>query len=260
MAMWDKGAMAEVAVQRAGAVTIVEMRRPPFNHFDDRLLRAVADECERAQSQDGCHAIVLCSEGRHFCAGADFGTDAFEGDRDAAAARIYAEGVRLFRIEVPIVAAVQGAAVGGGLGLACAADFRTGSASTRLHANFAALGFHQGFGLSLTLPRIVGHQRAKEMLLTSRPVPGETALAIGLLDRLAEPGAERAAAVDLATEIAAVSPLAARSIKRTLIGTLPDDIPAVLEHELHEQQQLWHTPDSQARVAAALSRQRPRAR
>ena len=251
--------MSDVTVTRVGLVAIVEVQRPPTNFFDHELLRDLADRCEELQSDaDACHAIVIASLGKHFCAGANFGSQELTVDRDTAASRIYTEGIRLFSIELPVVAAVQGAAVGGGLGLACAADFRVASSATRFHANFAALGFHHGFGLTVTLPRLVGPQRAKDLLLTARPVTGDEAVKIGLADRLAEPGEERAGAIALATEIAAAGRLAVRSIKRTLTASLANDVEAALRHELEEQSWLWATPDSQARVAASLARPKQR--
>src|SRR6202035_3326912 len=86
---------------------------------------------------------------------------------------LYEEAVRLIAARTPIVAAVQGAAVGGGLGLALAADFRIASPSTRFIANFSRLGLHHGFGITVTLPAVVGQQHALDMLYTGRAVAGE---------------------------------------------------------------------------------------
>ena len=88
--------------------------------------------------------------------------------------------MRLFANPTPVVAAIQGAAVGGGLGLALMADFRVASPEARFSANFARLGFHHGFGLTVTLPRLVGQQRAAEMLYTGQRVKSDEALRIGL--------------------------------------------------------------------------------
>lgn len=247
----------EVGVTDVGYVTVIEIRRPPANYFDYDLLRAIADACETRQRERTCRAIVLCAEGKHFCAGANFGSGSLQDDRDAEAARLYREGIRLFSVELPIVAAVQGAAVGGGLGLACAADFRVASSASRFHANFSALGFHHGFGLSVTLPRIVGPQRARDLLLTSRRIGGEEAFGLGLVDRLVEPGRERDGAIELAGMLASRAPLAVRAIKQTLGTNLASDVAAALEHELREQQRLWSTRDSQIGIAAGLAGETP---
>src|SRR6185295_18257851 len=89
-----------------------------------------------------------------------------------------------FATRTPVVAAVQGAAIGGGLGLALWPDFRIAAPEARFSANFARLGFHHGFGLTVTLPRVVGQQRALELLYTGARIDGKRAHAIGLVDRL----------------------------------------------------------------------------
>ncbi|MFS8198360.1 enoyl-CoA hydratase/isomerase family protein [Streptomyces sp. CWNU-52B] len=247
-------------VDLAGHVAVVELRRPPANFFDEGLVRAVADAVTGLGDDPRCRVIVLCSEGKHFCAGADFGDD---GDFTAASrpetsGRLYREAVRIFRAPKPIVAAVQGAAVGGGLGLACAADFRVTEPGGRFAANFSQLGFHPGFGLSVTLPRIVGVQKAADLFYSGRRVRGTEAVDIGLADRLTEPGTVRTAAVEWAQEIARSAPLAVRSVRATLRAGLADEVEAAVAHELREQQRLWSTEDSAEGIAAGLARRAPR--
>ncbi len=251
--------MSDLNVSVADHVALLEICRGPANYFDRVLLQQIAEAAEELQAGRAARVIVLCSQGRHFCAGADFGSgplhDSAAREREAAA--LYEQGIRLFELELPVVAAVQGAAVGGGLGLACAADFRVASARTRFQANFAALGFHHGFALSVTLPRIVGAQRALDLLMSSRRVDGAEAQAIGLADRLAADGGERDGAMILARELAAAAPLAVRSIKQTLRAGLAAQARAALAHELSEQQRLWRTKDSQIGIAASLQRSVP---
>jgi enoyl-CoA hydratase/carnithine racemase len=151
-----------------------------------------------------------------------------------------------------VIAAVQGAAVGGGLGLACAADFRVATPRSRFSANFARIGLHHGFALSVTLPAIIGQQRAAELLYTGKRIGGEEALSIGLADRLTEnlPGA----AHELAVEIAEAAPLAVRAIRATTRDGLADRVRAAMARELSEQQQLWPTADFAEGVKAAAER------
>jgi len=238
-------------------VATVEIHRPPANFFDVALIRSLADAYD-GLSAGATRAIVLCSEGRHFCAGADFsGASNAERIDVEAAASLYAEGARLFEVPVPVVAAVQGAAIGGGLGLACSADFRVASAGSRFSANFARLGFHQGFGLSITLPAIVGGQRAAELLYTGRRIGGEAAAAMGLADRLVPDDQIREEARALAAEIAGSAPLAVRSIKATLRGDLAARIREVTPHEDREQARLRATEDFVEGVAASAERRQP---
>jgi enoyl-CoA hydratase/carnithine racemase len=239
-------------------VAEVEIHRPPNNFFDVSLIRNLADAYSTLDEELECRAVVLCAEGKHFCAGADFNrqSDA-QALPEEGAASLYAEAVRLFRSEVPVVAAVQGAAIGGGLGLACSADFRVAAPEARFAANFARLGFHQGFGLSVTLPLVVGQQRALELLYTGRRVPGEEALDMGLCDRLAPFDQVRAEARGLAGEIAASAPLAVRSIRQTLRGHLADEVARVTEREDAEQIRLRTTSDFAEGTRASFERREP---
>jgi enoyl-CoA hydratase/carnithine racemase len=233
-------------------VATVEFSRPPHNHFDVDLIGSLAEAYERLDEDEGCRAIVLCSAGRHFCAGADFGGSGTGGPP------LYDEAVRLFAARTPVVAAVQGAAVGGGLGLALSADFRVASPDSRFVANFSRLGFHHGFGLTVTLPAAVGMQAALDLLYTGRRVKGEEALVLGLCDRLAAAGEERAQARALAAEVAASAPLAVRSIRATLRGGLADAVRAATEHEQREQARLISSEDFREGVRAMAERRTPR--
>ena len=249
--------MTDVAVELLeGFVALVEVRRPPNNFFDVGMISAIADAYDELDVNDQCRAIVLCAEGKHFCAGADFsGASRSGGDTTAD---LYAEAVRLFEAKTPVVAAVQGAAIGGGLGLACSADFRVASPSTRLAANFAQLGFHHGFGLSVTLPAIVGNQHSATMLYTGRRINAEEAGAIGLVDRVVADEDLRPTAIAMAAEIAMSAPLAVRSIRKTLRGDLADRVRVATNRERQEQERLRRTEDWAEGVRASAERRPPR--
>jgi enoyl-CoA hydratase/carnithine racemase len=237
-------------------VAVVEIRRPPDNFFDADLISCVADAYDWLDERADVRMIMLCSEGKNFCAGADFsGRNQVGG----GARELYQAAVRLFQARLPVVAVVQGAAVGGGLGLACSADFRVASPESRFSANFARLGLHQGFGLSVTLPGVVGQQAAMDMLYSGRRVKGEEAARIGLADRLAPAAADlRAVARDLAGQIAESAPLAVRAIRATLRAGLADRVRQAMDTELTEQGLLWQTADFAEGVRASAERRQPR--
>ena len=151
----------------------------------------------------------------------------------------------------------KGAAVGGGLGLSLVADFRVASADSRFTANFNRLGFHPGFGLSITLPRVVGEQKAALLFYTGRRIGGEEAHAIGLVDVLVPQAEVRDAALALAREIAQSAPLAVASTRRTLRRGLADAIAAITDHELTEQQRHFETEDFKEGVTAMAERRMP---
>lgn len=240
-------------------VAVVEIRRPPANYFDAGLLERIGSVYGALATRGDIRAIVLCSEGKHFCAGADFtGASSAEAvTAEDGARRLYAAGIELFRSPLPVVAALQGATIGGGVGLALSADFRVAETGSRFATNFSRLGFHPGFGLSVTLPRAVGRQFAAEMLLTGRTVSAEEAAAAGLCDRLVASGEVRAEAVRFAVELAAAAPLAVRSIRSTLRSDLADEVAAIVDHEREEQARLRATADFTEGVAAAAERRDP---
>jgi 2-(1,2-epoxy-1,2-dihydrophenyl)acetyl-CoA isomerase len=235
-------------------VATVEFDRPPHNHFDVALIAALADAYAALDEDPACRAILLCSSGRHFCAGADF------HDRgDEHVNELYVQAVRLFAAATPVVAAVQGAAIGGGLGLALSADFRVAGPSTRFAANFARLGIHHGFGLTVTLPAAVGTQAALDLLYTGRRVKGGEARALGLCDRLAgDDGELRSLARAFAAEIATSAPLAVRSIRQTMRGDLPERVRAATQREDAQQADLFVTDDFREGVHATAERRTPR--
>jgi len=235
-------------------VAVAEIRRAPNNFFDQTLIAQLADAFEKLDAEPRCRAAVLASEGKHFCAGANFASDVSLG---AVGNHLYDEAVRLFATRTPVVAAVQGAAIGGGLGLALWPDFRVAAPDARFSANFARLGFHHGFGLSVTLPRAVGPQRALELLYTGERIDGERAHAIGLVDRLAPLAQVREAARAFAAEIAASGPLAIDSIRETMRGQLAEEVRAATQRERAEQERLQHSADFKEGVAAMAERRPP---
>lgn len=245
---------ADLTVELDDHVAILEVHRPPTNYFDLDVLRQLADAGNELAAGGDCRVIVLASEGKHFCAGANFGEGDLGDARVESSRAVYTEAARIFDVELPIVAAVQGSAVGGGLGLACAADFRVAAASSRFHANFSALGFHHGFALSVTLPRLVGEQKAAEMLYTSCRLTGSEAYSMGLVDRLVDEGQVRAEAMAFARSIAKSAPLAVRSMRQTLRAGMRQAIRVALERELSEQAWLWKTEDCAAGIEANLAR------
>ena len=264
--MNDAPSFHDIAVSRAGHVATVEMRRPPHNFFDSALIAEIGTAFEQLDADPECRAIVLAAEGRSFCAGADFGDGSTldkdgqrpgELNRDDAVRHLYLEGNRLFRTQKPIVAAVHGAAIGGGLGLAMVADFRVTCPQARFSANFTRLGFHPGFGLTVTLPQVIGTTKAALMFYTSRRVTGEEAYAMGLADVLVPQDEVRAAALKLAGEIAENAPLGLVATRATLRGDLADRVLRATEHELREQTRLRKTDDFKEGVRAVAERRVP---
>ena len=247
----------DISVSIKQYLAYVEINRPPNNFFDANLIQQIADAYESLDEEDECRVILLKSEGKNFCAGANFGQDEDMLDKSVPYKKLYAQAVRLFRTRKPVIAVVQGAAIGGGLGLALSADFRVACHESRFAANFAKLGFHPGFGSSITLPRVVGVQKAMDMLFTARRVTGEEAFKIGLADKFCSKEKIIEEAEQLAKEIASSAPMAVESIRSTLRGNLADQIEQIVDWELSEQVRLQKTEDFKTGIAASLSRETP---
>jgi enoyl-CoA hydratase/carnithine racemase len=234
-------------------IAVVELCRPPHNYVDAALLDGLADCFEGLDALADVRCVVLAAQGKTFCAGADFSRDEGNGN---TARRFYSAAVRLFAGRKPVVAAIQGAAIGAGLGLTLVADFRIATPEARFSANFTRLGIHPGFGISHTLPRLVGQQSAAMLLYTGRRIGGEEALRIGLVDRLAVASELRAVAIALAREIADSAPLAVMATRATLRRGLAEAVAAQTAHEASEQERLFLTADY-AEGLRAVAERRP---
>src|SRR5262252_1311426 len=215
--------MGDIGIEKSDHVALVEIRRPPNNFFDIPLIKEIAGAFESFDDDIHIRAVVLAAQGKAFCAGANFGDGSTldaQGRRPnepgPGVAPLYVEGNRLFRTKKPIIAAVHGAAVGGGLGLAMVADFRVACPETRFCANFTRLGFHPGFGLTVTLPEVIGKTNAALMFYTSRRVTGEEAYRMGLADMLVAQDEVRSTAQKLAAEIAENAPLGVMATRASL--------------------------------------------
>jgi enoyl-CoA hydratase/carnithine racemase len=251
--------IGDVAVTRLeGHVAQLEIRRGPNNFFDVALIRDLATAFGELDDDDAVRASVLCAEGRHFCAGANFGSAADRESRverrEGARNPLYEEAVRLFENRKYVVAAVQGAAVGGGFGLSMFPDFRVGCPESRFTANFVKLGFTPGFGLTTVLPRVIGPQAANALFATGRRIGGEEALALGILDRLVPQADVREAAIALAREIAENAPLALLSLRAQMRGDLAAAVQAATDVENVEQFRLQQTDDYAEGVKAVAER------
>jgi len=256
------GPFKDIGVEKTGHVALVEIRRPPHNFFDIALIKELAAAFEALDADPDCRALVLAAQGKAFCAGADFGGDDSDGSAllsgpTPGAAHLYIEGNRLFRTKKPIVAAIHGAAVGGGLGLAMVGDLRVTCPEARFCANFTRLGFHPGFGLTVTLPAVIGPSKAALLFYTSRRVGGEEAFAMSLADVLVPQHQVRSGALALAAEIAENAPLGLTATRATLRGDIADRVRAATEHELAEQMRLRKTEDFKEGVKAMAERRVP---
>lgn len=255
-------AYTDISVAIEGHVATVVIQRPPHNFFDMPLIKQITTAFEALDNEHEVRAVVLAADGKSFCAGANFG-DGSRLDKDgnrpdentrANPGHLYQEAVRLFRSKKPVIGAIQGPAIGGGLGLSLVPDFRVAAPEARFSANFTRLGFHPGFGLTHTLPALIGPQQAHLMFYTGRRLNGEEALKIGLVDMLVPLSEVRSAAQKLAAEIAESAPLAVMATRATVRAGLADRVKAATDHELMIQSELRKSDDFKEGVKAVAER------
>lgn len=248
--------MSGLTLGREGKVATIRLSRPPHNFFDAAMLGAIADALAESDADPTIVVTLMTAEGRSFCAGANFaGGFAASG---ASANSVYAQARRIFGRVKPLVAAVGGPAVGGGLGLAVAADFRVASSSARFHCNFSTIGLHPGFALTATLPALLGAQKALDMMLTGRRIGGEEAVAIGLADRMSGPESLAEDAMAFAQALAGQAPLAIRSIRDALPRVSVEAAKAAMAAEEMQQTALFLSWDFKEGLLASSERRSPR--
>ena len=242
---------------RPGAhVALVRIDNPPTNALGDAVRAALLAHLEEAERDLSIRAVVLTGEGRAFCSGDDLREVAA---RDAATMRASLDQfARLYdlleRFRCPVIAAIDGPAMGGGLELALACDIRLATPEAR----FAAAGVNVGLMASVRrLPRLIGVARAKAMLLTGRPIDGETALSWGLVTELHEAPALREAALDLAAHIASRAPLSVEAAKRHAGLAYDMDAAEAGAAQAGDLATLMSSADHRAAVAAFLEKRKP---
>jgi enoyl-CoA hydratase/carnithine racemase len=246
----------DVNVSLNNHVAVVEIQRPPHNFFDVTLIENLADAFDAMDEETDCRALVLAAQGKAFCAGANFssGPSVLEQSDGKGRNPLYVAAVRLFSNRKPVVGAIHGAAIGGGLGLALVPDFRVTCPEASFAANFTKLGFHPGFGLTHTLPAIIGQQKAALMFYTGRRIKGDLAHEWGLADVLTSADQVRDEAIRLAQEIADNAPLAVMSVRATLRQGLAEMLTVVTDHEAKEQDWQRLTEDFQEGIKSVAER------
>jgi enoyl-CoA hydratase len=224
--------MNTVRVEREGPVTTVVLDRPEVrNAVDGPTAAALADAFRQFDADPDASVAVLCGEGGVFCAGADLtaiGTPDgnhvdIEGDGPMGPTRL--------RLGKPVIAAISGYAVAGGLELALWCDLRVAESDAVLGVFCRRWGVPLIDGGTVRLPRLIGAGRAMDLILTGRAVAADEALRIGLVDRLVEPGQARAAAETLARELAALPQVCLRQDRLSALEQEGFAEPAALANE-----------------------------
>ena len=252
-----------VTYHHQGAIGLLTLNRPNNrNSMTPELLDAFATASAEARADTRARCVVVTGTGSCFSSGADFKAVIQRADLGASEPHersyaMYAPFLSLLDLEVPIVGALNGHAVGGGFGLALLCDLRVGNRDAKYGANFAKLGLAPGMAISYMLPRIVGLSHANEMLLTGRLVEGDEAVRIGLLDRAVAAEEVLPNALALAQTIAANAPFAVRATKAAIRRGLGLEIREAARAESVVQAQSIAMDDAREGIAALLDKREP---
>ncbi|MEQ8454239.1 MAG: enoyl-CoA hydratase/isomerase family protein [Sandaracinaceae bacterium] len=249
-----------VLYAREGGVGVMTLNRPDNrNSMTEEVLEGVAARVREARADQDLRCLVVTGEGRSFCAGADFKAQIQREqpgrqphERSYA---MYEPFLSLLDVEVPIVGALNGHAIGGGFGLALMCDLRYAKRGAKYGANFTKLGLHPGMAVSYLLPRIVGVVKASEWLYTGRLFDAEEGAAAGLFNAASDAPLDEA--MDVARAIAANGPIAVRTTKRSLRQGLGWDERAAAYREAYAQAVTVATDDAKEGMAALLEKRDP---
>ncbi|HWV56555.1 MAG TPA: enoyl-CoA hydratase [Longimicrobiales bacterium] len=257
-------ARPNVETDRDGSIGWIRLNRPErLNAFDTGMREALDAALEEMEAEPGVQCIIITGVGRAFSTGGDVSVMAGlleRGDADEFE-RLVRVGNRIVHrihtMDKPVIAAINGAAVGAGASLALACDLRIASETATIGFTFMRVGLHPDWGATYFLPRLVGPAIATELLLTGGMTSAERAERMGLVHRVVPPGELLAAAKALAGQVVAQPRALVQSAKRVLRESLQSSLDAVLAKELEAQVAAFRSPDFREGIAAFLEKRAP---
>jgi 2-(1,2-epoxy-1,2-dihydrophenyl)acetyl-CoA isomerase len=254
--------MAVLLDERRGGVALLRLNRPEsLNALDRTLVEALGAALEKASADPSVRAIVLAGEGGAFCSGADLKEALRELDAGLSLGERLASFQKSIRVIAtaaqPVIAAVDGPAVGFGADLALACDIRVLSERAYFEEKFVAIGLMPDGGGTFHLPRLIGFGRALELMLLGERIDAGRALELGLTSRVLPPGEHLEAALTLAARLADGPPLALAAIKRAMRDSIDGTLPDALAREAEGQAKLLASADLREGVAAWMAKRKP---
>jgi enoyl-CoA hydratase/carnithine racemase len=249
-----------VRVERDGAIATIRLDRPPANALAEPVSLELWDAARDVEADDGIRAVVVWGGERIFAAGADVKAMVEFGPREVEPSVGALEGAlrHLEAIPKPVIAAINGYALGGGCELALACDFRYAAADARLGLPEIRLGIIPGAGGTQRLPRLVGLSRARDLIFSGRHVDADEALDMGLVDAVASPGSVYDEALARARAFAAGPAMGYRAAKIALAAVGDRPLHAGLDVEREVFRELFATQDQKEGMRAFLEKRQPR--
>lgn len=253
---------AAVLYDVADHIATITLNRPENrNSMTEDVLDGIVESVQRVKSDDSVRCVIITGKGKSFCAGADFKsgaqrkqTNLMPNERSFG---MYQPFLSVLDVEVPVIGALNGHAIGGGMGLALVCDMRVANQDAKYGSNFTRLGLHPGMATTYLLPRIIGTPRAAELLFTGRIITGSEAEQLGLMNYAVAADEVLNKAMSLAREVCSCAPIANRWCKRSLYQNVGWDPKPAARSEAELQSRTIETEDHKEGVAALLEKRAP---
>lgn len=259
---------AKVTIEKRGRVGVIRLNDPDArNALSTDLIAELVEIVSAADADAGLSCLVLTGNGKSFCAGGNVkdmlhGNDPMFGGAPHEMAEGYRRNIQMMTkcfmgLDVPVIAAVNGPAIGAGNDLACMCDIRVASTAAKFAESFLRVGLVPGDGGAWLLPRVVGLPRALEMALTCRVLDAQEAMDWGLATHVVAPEELEAKAFELAETIASFPPISVRLNKRLMLRSISMGLNECLELSAAYQALVQNTADQKEAVAAVVERRDP---
>ena len=242
-------------------IAVITLNRPDNrNSMDGETMPAFRKALDRARQDRDLRCLIITGSGSTFCSGADFKSGIIQQDApqlNKVLLDLYQPFLDVGKLKIPVIAAINGHTIGGGLGLALMCDIRVANRRAKMGANFARLGLHSGMAISYILPRLVGLAKANELLFTGAVFTGEQAFDMGLVNYAVDEDAVMEKAMALANEIALCAPVAVQMMKHSIYRGLDWDPVRAAEMEAHVQSRTFEMEDAREGISALLEKRTP---
>jgi enoyl-CoA hydratase/carnithine racemase len=240
--------------------TITLNRPDNRNSMDPETMPAFQRILDQVKQDKKLRCLIITGSGNTFCGGADFKSGLLKKGNpflNQVLLDLYQPFLDVGKLKIPVIGAINGHTIGGGLGLALMCDIRVANKGAKMGANFARLGLHSGMAISYILPRLVGLAKANELLFTGSIITGEEAFSIGLVNYAVDKGAVMEKSLALATQISICAPVAVQMMKHSIYQGLDWNPVRAAEMEAHVQSRTFEMEDAREGISALLEKREP---
>ena len=252
-----------VEIERHKHVGVLRFNRSDrLNAFEEKMCRELPIAFHEVLNDEQIHCVVITGNGRGFCAGADvnFLQELVVGQKIVEAEALVTVGSQVIEMihhaDKPIIAAINGAAAGGGAGLALACDIRLMAQSASMGFTFVRIGLHPDLGCMYFLPRLVGPAKAAELFMTGEMISADEALRLGMVNRVVPDAELMSTALSLARSLAEKSSLSMRLMKKGLNQTDGEPLDKILKYEIYAQKACFGSAEAKTALLQFLESRR----